>query len=238
MIEAFYSGKAGLKASQNALDVLSNNVANVNTTSYKAKEANFGSLLSISEADPATSGSANLLAGSGSAVESVKTDMTVGSPSLTGQATDYAINSENGFFAVKDSAGKLYYTRDGHFQFVATANGLALETSDGMAVLDGTGNAIGIGTAGGTAAEPGVFAFGNTDGLLSAGGNLFVSTNASGNAAAVNTAPVQDELEQSNVDLATEMVGMITVQRGYQFNSGVVSTASQIESMINEIPQS
>ena len=237
MIEAFYSGKAGIKANQSALEVLSNNVANVNTTSYKTKEANFGSLLSISEVRPETPGSANLLAGTGSAITLVKADMTTGSLSTTGEPTDFAINAENGFFAVKDNTGKTYYTKDGHFQYLKAANGLVLGTSDGMTVLDSKGNTIGMDKAGNAAALPGVFSFTNTDGLLSAGGNLYVSTTVSGNAAAANVAPVQGELEQSNVDLATEMTNMITTQRGYQFSSSVVSTASQIETMVNELTQ-
>lgn len=237
MIEAFYSGKAGLKAHQNALDVISNNVSNVNTTAYKSKDAEFSSLLHISEGNQPPENPSNLLAGSGSAVLSTQTDLTNGPLTMTNQDTDYAVNSENGFFAVKDNAGKTYYTKDGHFSVIKTANGLMLGTYDGMTVLDKSGNPIKFGKTGKALAMPGVYAFGNTDGLLSAGGSLYVSTPISGNAAATNTVPVQGELEQSNVDLSTEMVGMITTQRGYQYSSSVVSTANQIETMVNEIGQ-
>ena len=238
MIEAFYSGRAGIKSNQNTLDVISNNISNVNTTAYKTKDSGFSSLLSVSEVRPETPNSANLLAGSGSKADSVKTDYSQGSLEETDKSTDFYINSDSGFFAVKDKSGKEYYTKDGSFQIMKTANGLVLGTSDGMAVLDKSGNAIKISKAGKASAEPGVYTFKNTDGLLSAGDSLYVSTNVSGNAAATNMKPEQGMLENSNVDLATEMVGLITSQRGYQMSSSVVSTANQVESMINEIGQS
>lgn len=237
MIEAFYSGRAGLTAHQNSLDVVANNIANVSTTGYKSKTQSFGSLLSVSEVRPETANSANLIAGSGSAISSVQTDMSDGTFTQTNKTTDYYVNNNSGFFAVKDKAGKIYYTKDGSFQKMATKNGYVLATADGMTVLDASGKAVKFNAAGTATGNPGVYTFTNAPGLLSAGENLYVSTNVSGNAKASTTKPIQGVLEGSNVDLSTQMVGMITSQRGYQFSSTVVSTANQIETMVNELAQ-
>lgn len=235
MIEAFYSGRAGLTSHQNSLDVISNNIANVNTTGYKTKSQDFGSLLSVSEVRPETENSANLLAGSGAAVNSVATDMTSGEVTGTDSATDYYINGD-GFFAVADSAGNVYYTRDGSFNIMSGADGEVLGTSDGMTVLDADGNAV-TADADGNLAAPGIFTFSNAPGLLSAGDNLFETTDVSGAAVASTDEPVSKMLENSNVDLSDQLTGLITSQRGYQLNSSVVSTANEIEGMINELDQ-
>lgn len=235
MIEAFYSGTAGIEAHQNALDVVANNIANVNTTAYKSKDEDFGSLLAVSEVRPETANSANLLAGSGSDIDSVDTDMSSGAVDSTGNPTDFSING-GGFFAVRDNAGNTYYTRDGSFHLEPTAGGEELVTADGMAVLDAAGNPV-TAASGGTASSPGVFTFSNAPGLLSDGGNLFTATAVSGTAQVTTEVPEQGMLEGSNVDLSQQMVDLITSQRGYQFNSNVVSTADQIESMVNSLGQ-
>ena len=235
MIQAFYSGTSGLKAHQNSLDVLANNISNVNTTGYKTKTQDFGSLLSVSEVRPETKNSATLLAGSGTAVNSVATDMSNGSVEQTGKTTDYYIKGD-GFFSVKDNSGNIFYTKDGSFQKIAGANGEVLGTANGMTVLDATGNAVTVDTAGNTT-NPGVFTFSNSPGLLSAGDNLLVATNVSGAATASTATPLSGMLEGSNVDLAGQMAGLISAQRGYQLNSSVVSTANQIETMVNELGQ-
>lgn len=235
MIEAFYSGVAGLTAHQNSLDVVSNNIANANTNGYKTKRQDFSSLLSVSEVRPETENSQNLLAGAGSAVNSVTTDMSNGTVKQTGNLTDYYINGD-GFFAVADNDGNRYYTRDGSFQMLREGNGYILGTSNGMRVLDANGNTIRV-TANGAAVDPGVYTFRNAPGLLSAGENLFTATNVSGPAVVSNTVPEKGKVEISNVDISEQMVGLITSQRGYQLNSSVVSTADQIENMINDLAQ-
>lgn len=233
MIEAFYSGRSGLTAHQNSMDVISNNMANVNTTGYKAKKQDFSSLLSVSEVRPETENSENLLADAGAKVSSIKTDMSSGSVKQTGSATDYYIDGE-GFFAVKDNSGNVYYTKDGSFHAMRGANGWVLGTADGMTVLNARGNAVKVG-ADTKAVAPGVFTFPNAQGLLSHGGNLFEATAVSGNAAVTDKVPLSKMLENSNVDLTEQMIGLITSQRGYQLSSSVVSTANEIEGMVNEL---
>lgn len=233
MIEAFYSGTSGLKAHQNALDVVSNNISNINTYGYKSKKQNFGDLLYSSQVRPETENSDILTAGSGSYVNSVDTDMSNGGADLTDSKTDFYIKGD-GFFAVRDNAGNTYYTKDGAFEAINSGNGTILGTSDGLAVLDANGNTISAGT-GGVSAEPGVFTFKNAPGLLSAGQNLFTANDVSGQAVKSDETSVQGMAERSNVDLAEQMTELITSQRGYQLSAGVVSTANQIEEMVNEM---
>lgn len=235
MIQAFYSGSAALTAHQNSVDVIANNISNINTTAYKTKQEDFSSLLYRSMVRPETTNSATLLAGAGSAVNGVQTDMSAGTALQTQNANDYFIDGQ-GFFAVRGANGNTFYTRDGSFQKVSGQNGYFLGTSDGLSVLDGNGNPIAIGAAG-AAAQPGVFNFSNSSGLIPAGDNLYTAGALSG-AATPGTAVVRSGmLESSNVELSSQMVDLISSQRGYQLSSGVVSTANNIESMINGISQ-
>ncbi|HEX2937546.1 MAG TPA: flagellar hook-basal body protein [Ruminiclostridium sp.] len=233
MIEAFYSGRAGLSAHQNSLDVISNNIANVNTNGYKSKKQDFGSLLYVSEVRPETHNSNILLAGSGAQISDVETDMSGGGINITDSTTDFYINGD-GFFSVRDNSGNTYYTKDGSFSVMNTKNGTILGTADGMAVLDANGSTIPVG-ANGPKVKPGVFTFSNSPALTSVGQNLFTANNVSGAATVSGEVPEQGMVERSNVDLADQMTGLIVSQRGYQLSSRLVSTADQIESMINDL---
>lgn len=235
MIQAFYSGSAALKAHQDSVDVISNNISNINTTAYKSKQEDFSSLLYRSMVRPETQNSADLLAGAGAAVDGVQTDMTQGGAIDTQNANDYFING-NGFFAVKDTAGNTFYTRDGSFKAVKGQNGYYLGTSDGLSVLDKNGNQIAV-NANAAASIPGVFTFNNASGLIPVGDNRYSAGALSGAAAPGNSDVVSGMLEGSNVDLAGQMVGLITSQRGYQLSSSVVSTANSIENMVDSLSQ-
>lgn len=233
MIQSFYSGAAGLKAHEKSMEVVSNNIANVNTTSYKSKKQSFGALLRVSEVRPETANSENLLAGAGTALNEVKSDMSGGSANITDKNTDFFIEND-GFFAVRDNTGKVFYTRDGSFNKVITPNGNILANAAGLTVLGRDGNPVAVNNNG-TVGVPAVFTFSNAPGLSNAGGNLYETTVASGNAALSQYVPYKGALERSNVDLSDEMVNMISCQRGLQLNSRLVTTADSIEGMINDL---
>lgn len=235
MIQAFYSGVAGLQAHQTETDVIANNMANVNTTAYKTKQEDFSSLLSKSMMNPGAPNATTLLEGSGATVDGVQTDMSLGTAQQTGNSTDYYING-SGFFTVQDSSGNKFYTRDGSFHVVSGQNGNYLGTADGMTVLDANGNPAAVDAAG-NITLPGVTDFSNSPGLISAGGNLYVASALSGTATASTIKPSSGMLEGSNVDLGQQMTGLIAAQRGYQMNSTVVTTADDIENMINSLGQ-
>jgi flagellar hook protein FlgE len=120
----------GLKADEEALDSISNNLANMNTTGYKDQTTNFSSLFYQNLGE---SGSGDpLQQGLGVQVASTSTDFSAGSITSTGVSSDMAING-NGFFTVEDpTTGQKYLTQDGSFTTNASGD---LVTSNGMLVL-------------------------------------------------------------------------------------------------------
>lgn len=119
---------SGLAASSDALSVIANNLANLNTPGFKDQKASFQDLFyqligNTGAGDP-------VQLGSGTKVSSVSTNFNDGSPETTGVATDAAITGK-GFF-VTDNNGVTEYTRDGHFAISPTGE---LMTQDGYSVM-------------------------------------------------------------------------------------------------------
>jgi flagellar hook protein FlgE len=104
-----------------------------------------------------------------------------------------------------------------------------------MYVLNASGQHISINASGSAATSPALFTFSNSQGLLSAGGNLFTSSTTSGTPVNSDEGFKQGFVEGSNVDLAQEMANLIVTQRGFQMSSSVVQTANQIETMTNDL---
>lgn len=118
MLSSFFSGISGLLANSNAINVVSNNIANVNTIGYKTSTASFEDVLyqSINGA----SGTSQV--GRGTALSSVDTNFSAGSLETTTQGTDLAIGGK-GFFRVKSPESQnIYYTRAGVFRFDSSGN--------------------------------------------------------------------------------------------------------------------
>jgi len=233
MIRAFYSGREGLQAQQTAMDDISNNIANLDTTGYKSQSTRFSDVLYSSMLRPTTPGYATELAGNGVATAQIEPDMSGGEAQPTDSALDYAVNGP-GFFAVQDTAGNTFYTRNGSFTVEPGQGGAYLENAQGLFVLDAAGQKIPA-TASGPSAAPGVFDFSNSQGLLEAGGSLFTQSSTSGAPVASAEGFKTGYLESSNVDLSSQMEQMIVTQRGYQMSSRVIQTADQIASMTNEL---
>ncbi|MGZ3577427.1 MAG: flagellar basal-body rod protein FlgF [Syntrophales bacterium] len=118
MGSALYTGISGLNASSTEMDVISNNIANVNTVGYKSQNTNFADILSQS-----LSGgySGTMQVGRGVEVADIGTQFGPGSFETTGNATDVAIDGD-GFFMVNDKNGATYYTRAGSFHLDNTGN--------------------------------------------------------------------------------------------------------------------
>ena len=127
MLKSLYSGVAGLQSHQVAMDIESNNIANVNTTGFKYSRANFSNLLaqtkSIATAPQGNLGGKNpVQVGLGSTVASATTIFSQGSIQNSDKNTDVAIQGD-GFFIVSADAGNTYkYTRAGDFKFDANGN--------------------------------------------------------------------------------------------------------------------
>ena len=118
MGNALWAGISGLNASSTEMDVISNNIANVNTIGYKAGKIYFADVLSQS----LSGGSSGAMqVGRGTQVQDVATDFGPGSFETTGNATDVAIDGD-GFFIVNDKNGASYYTRAGAFHLDNNGN--------------------------------------------------------------------------------------------------------------------
>jgi len=233
------------------LDVISNNLANVNTTGFKESKLEFQDLLyQTTRAAGSQQGGGNELPGSlqigqGSIPVSTERIFTQGDLSQTGGNLDIAIQGQ-GFFQVQMPDGSLAYTRDGSFKTNAQGQ---IVTSDGYPVQGGfepvptgttniTISASGAVTyttpSGVTSSQIQLANFNNPGGLQAVGHNLYTETSASGTA--LLGEPTQNglgELQQgylelSNVSVVQEMVNLILAQRAYEVNSKAVQAADQM----------
>jgi len=258
MLRALSSSTAGLTAQQLRVDIAANNLANVQTTGFKASRPCFGDLLSgrlAQEIVPLGGvGAAEAQVGAGARLTAVLRDFAPGMPLDTGRVLDLAVEGE-GFFAVDRADGEeRLYTRDGTFYVDAEGN---LVTAAGDPVApgiqipedalqvsvrsDGTVTALG---AEGEIEELGrisLYTFPNPGGLEARGGNLFAATEASGEA--TEGLPGEDgmgilrsgRLESSNVDLAAEMVILIEAYRAFQANARMVQTSDDMWGQANRL---
>lgn len=258
MNQGLWVAKTGLDAQQTRMAVVSNNLANVNTTGFKQDRAVFEDLLYQNVRQSGGQSSQDTLLPSGmnlgTGVRVVATEklFTQGSVLQTGNAMDVAINGR-GFFQILKPDGELAYTRDGTFQLndqgeIVNSSGYVVQP--GITIPDGA-QSITIGTDGvvsvklagqPTPTQVGsleVTDFINPVGLQAIGENLFIETSASGSAQpgtpGLNGLGLinQGALEGSNVNVVSELVNMIETQRAYEMNSKAISTSDQMMQYIN-----
>ena len=253
MNPALWAAKTGLDAQQTRMAVVSNNLANVNTTGFKKSRAVFEDLLyqNVTQVGAATSqntqASSGLELGTGVRVVATEKTYTQGSLNQTGNALDLAINGR-GFFQVLLPDGTVGYTRAGDFQLNAsgqlvTASGYTVQPAitlpQGAQSItignDGTVSALLAGQAAPTTVGSLQLAdFVNPAGLQPRGENLLSESASSGNAQ--TGAPGQNGLgtlqqgavESSNVNVVEEMVNMIETQRAYEMNTKAIATTDQM----------
>jgi len=264
MMISLWTAASGMKAQQFYVDVISNNLANVNTTSFKKQRAEFKDLLYETMDRARVLGNdsrpVNLQVGHGTNVVATTRDFSKGNFERTENPLDFAIDGD-GFFVVAGPYGQTMYTRDGSFKISVTEEGNKLTTSDGYAVLDETGNEIfldidisklNVSASGelsyideeGQVVEMGqrigLVKFPNRYALESVGKNLYVPNSASGE-------PVPDEemgqpssilqsfLESSNVQVVEEMVKLIVAQRAYEINSKAIQSSDDMLGIANNL---
>ena len=256
---AMHIARTGLDAQDMRMRVISNNLANVNTTAYKADRANFETLAYQTITSPGSPSTAEsnyatgLNLGTGVRIQGTSRIDTQGSMQTTGSSLDMALDGD-GYFQVQMPGGTLGYTRAGNFS--RSAEGL-LVTSEGYQVqpgitipegassltigTDGTVSAIVPGQT--TAAQLGqiqVASFPNSAGLAAKGDNYLTETAASGTANL--GVPGQDGrgnvrqgmLEASNVNVVEELVDMIETQRAYEVNSKMISSSDEMLKYVNQ----
>ncbi len=256
---SLWVAKTGLDAQQTRMAVISNNIANVNTTGYKADRPMFQDLMyqNIRQSGGQTSQNTQLPTGLqlGTGVRSVATEKihTQGNILQTGNSLDLAINGR-GFFQILMPNGDTSYTRDGTFQLdstgqIVTANGITLTPvitvpQDALSVTIGQDGTVTVTQPGSASANQigqiQTADFINPAGLEPVGDNLFRETVASGTP--IIGTPSENEfgsltqgsLETSNVNVVEEMVNMIETQRAYEVNSKAISTTDQMLSFATQ----
>jgi len=258
MNQALWVAKTGLDAQQTRMSVISNNLANTNTSGFKRDRASFEDLLYKQVRQPGGSSSqqtqlpTGLQLGTGVRVVATSKSFEQGPPQQTGRALDVMINGR-GFFEVTLPDGTSAYTRVGSFEIsqegeLITSSGYPIQP--GIQIPEGV-QAITIGKDGtvsvqmnGEAASLEIGAlslsdFVNPSGLQAKGENLYVETTASG--PAQNGAPGlnglgtldQSMLEGSNVNVVEELVSMIETQRAYEMNAKAISTTDSMLGYLN-----
>src|SRR5579864_2797973 len=255
---------SGMLANQRALDVVSNNLANANTTGFKAAVAHTTDVgYQAGLTAPVGPGGLDVHLvgiGEGTQLGDISSEFAPGALQATGNPFDAALQGD-GFFQVTQPDGSTAYTRDGSFSMDAdgrlvTSGGLPVQSDQGTdlvlpqnaqsARLDDTGALIATDATGtdSVVGNLGIAQFVNNNGLQANGQNLWTATAASGPATTVaqgtQGAPtmVAGALEGSNVDTATEFTRMIQAQRGYQMNAKVVQSWDEIQQMANNIRSS
>ena len=232
MIRGFYSAAAGLASRQAQLNVIANNMANVNTTGFKAQEANFSSLLYQN----LNGGAGNSISvGNGVRLSDTGAVFTQGDLKRTDGELDCAIMGQ-GFFAIESKDDDTTtYTRDGNFKIGTEKSKSYLVNGAGDYVLDAKEKKIEI-TDTFDLQNVGVFTFLNPSELKLLGGNQFAVTEFSGDAESVKEPNiVTGHLENSSVQLAEEMVKMIEATKGFSFNSKIIQAADEMEKTVNQL---
>lgn len=143
MMRSLWTAASGMKAQQTAMDNLSNNLANINTTGYKKERLEFQSLLYQTIQKKTTDNEGNpkpigAQVGLGVKVAAISTEFEQGELTHTEGDFDFAIQG-NGFFMIQMPDGSTAYTRNGHFTMAVKWYRLSVVNSEGYAVLDSEG---------------------------------------------------------------------------------------------------
>ncbi|MFL4469474.1 flagellar basal-body rod protein FlgG [Tateyamaria armeniaca] len=251
----------GMLAQQMRVETISNNLANMSTTGYNARRAEFADLHyqqmtrpgSINASD-GTVVPTGVQLGLGVRPAAVSMQLAQGSLAATGGDLDVAIEGK-GFLEVTLPSGLTAYTRDGGLK--RTGEGVIV-TSDGYPVapeivipddarsisINGDGEVYAYFTdtpEGQLIGQFNLTGFTNAKGLEALGSNLFAETEASG--PPITTTPGLDGLgtlrqgflEESSVDAVREITELIAAQRGYEMNSKVISAADQMMGAMTQI---
>lgn len=260
MLRSLTTAATGMLAQQLNIDVISNNLANVNTAGYKKSRAEFQDLLSQTlkssgaQIFQGTTQPVGIQIGLGTKTSATVKEFNEGAFKSTGGNLDLAIEGD-GFFQVQMDDGSLAFTRDGSFKM--DANG-QLTTSDGFIVqpqiaipTDATeititpDGRVSVRVAGDSAqTEIGAFTlvkFSNPAGLSSIGKNLYQETAASGKP--VEGSPGQEGIgsiqqgfiEGSNVQVVEELINLIQAERAFEANSKLIRSSDELLRILNRM---
>ncbi|MBM4333010.1 MAG: flagellar basal-body rod protein FlgG [Deltaproteobacteria bacterium] len=258
MIRGLWTAATGMSCQQTNLDAVANNLANVNTNGFKKSRVNFQDLMYQNLRTPgsATASGGQLAAGiqvgMGAKVVAVEKVFMQGDYTQTKNQLDMAIEGK-GFFKLM-SSGKEVFSRSGAFKmdkdgYVCDSNGnrlqpeFAIPARTATITIEPGGRMVASGSDGRELGSTQIqlFNFANPAGLRSIGHNLFVQSDASGDAVQGN--PGADEfgtilqgfLEMSNVDVVEEMINMIMAQRAYEIGSKVIQAGDDMLHMATSL---
>lgn len=264
-ITALHSAATGLSALDTELDVIANNLANANTTGFKASRVAFEDLLYLEKAQPGVENAngdqrpTGIFVGLGTRVSGTQVDFRQGDPVQTDRQLDFSIDG-HGFFQVnilENEGNGIGYTRAGNF-FVNSEGDLVLGNAQGPRLeppINIPADAIKVEVS----ADGNVFAFQpgaveptnvgqleiatfvNNPGLRPIGGNLYVETAASG--PPIEGTPgegqlgtiLQNFLEGSNVNPVRELVELIKTQRAFELNSQSIQAADEALQVVGNL---
>ena len=245
---------SGMQAQQLNVDVISHNIANMNTTAYKRQRAEFQDMLYQNLERPGATSSASggvlplgIQLGVGVRADAVGRITEQGGISATGNPYDIAINGR-GYFQITMPSGQTGYTRAGNLAVNAdgqmvTADGYPIEPSisvpaEATAIQISRDGIVEVTLAGQTDPQQigqlEIASFINPAGLEAIGDNLFLETPASGTATTATPGSpglgtlMQGYLENSNVNAVEEISSLIVAQRAYEMNARVITAADEM----------
>lgn len=259
MLRSLWTSASGMIAQQTHLDVVTHNLANVNTQGYKKRRADFEDLMYQIYREPGApieGGSVvptGVQVGLGTRVTATPSFMVQGNFQITDGPLDWAIIAENGFFQVNLGDGVIGYTRGGSWQIddqgqIVNEDGYLLEPAitvpeNAQEIQLSPTGVVSVRIADEVALQEigqlELARFINPAGLRAVGDRLFLETDASG--APITGQPGQDGMpqvrqnvvEMSNVQVVEEMVEMIVAQRAYEANSKGIQTADDLLRIAN-----
>lgn len=253
MIRSLFTGASGMHAQTVHMDVISNNLANINTAGFKKSRTEFQDLIYQTLREPgarstiSTEIPTGMQVGLGVKTVAINKIFTQGNFKQTGNALDLVIEGD-GFFQITMPDGTIGYSRDGSFSKDSTGrvvsnDGYPLEPAitipaDAISITVGNDGTISILRPGESeATEVGTLQlvkFVNPSGLKNLGRNLYLNTSSSGDP--IQGTPgleglgtiAQGYQEMSNVDIVEELVDMIIAERAYETNSRSIRTADNM----------
>ena len=260
MIRAMRTAASGMLAQQTQVDTIANNIANVNTASFKKNRVNFRSLLytTLREPGATTFGSqqvpTGLQIGTGTEVSSSIKLFLQGDLEQTGNPLDLAIQGD-GMFKIALGNGEFRYMRDGAFRMdgngdIVTVDGFKLEPGisippDAQEIVVGQDGTVQVRSGGSDVLQARgqvrLTRFPNPSGLRAEGGNVFSATPSSG--APTQQTPGQAGagfirqgfLERSNVSVVDELIALIQAQRNYEVNSKTIRVADEMLQQVSNL---
>jgi flagellar basal-body rod protein FlgG len=251
----------GMQAQQTNVEVISNNIANMNTTGYNRRRAEFTDLLyqnmkrvGSNSSDNNTIVPTGIQLGLGVRTASVYRITEQGSLTSTSNSLDLAVQGK-GYFQIQLPSGQTAYTRDGEFQLssngqIVTSQGYTVMPAitvptNALSVTVNNSGQVSVSLSGQTTdsivGQLQLAVFPNEAGLEAQGDNLFLETAASGTGVVSTPGStgfgtlLQGYLESSNVNTVTEVTDMISAQRAYEMNSKVIQSADEMLQTLNQV---